>query len=238
MGWVRTDDDFYDHPAWIGASCAEVGAWMLMKAWCNRNLSNGKVPEVVVPRLGIDDDTLAALAQRGRIHRNGSGWEIHDFLDYQPSREEVLAKRGELSVKRSEAGKKGAEARWHSDGKAMANASQDDGPNPNPNPKKEQRASSDAQRVFDAWRESTGKDRAVFDGKRKSIVKARLKEFPVEDLILAVQGWKNSPFHRGENDRQKVYNELELLLRNAAKVEEFRDLARDAPSDPDAWMRQ
>lgn len=81
-------------------------------------------------------------------------------------------------------------------------------------------------RVFDAWRESTGKERTVMDPKRRRLIQSRLKEFPVEDLVDAVRGWRHSPFHCGQNDHAKTYNDLGLLLRDAAHVEQFRDLER------------
>jgi hypothetical protein len=50
--------------------------------------------------------------------------------------------------------------------------------------------------------------------------------YPLADLLDAVCGWKRSPHHRGENDRGKPYNDLELLLRDSKHIEEFRDLER------------
>ena len=73
---------------------------------------------------------------------------------------------------------------------------------------------------------STGRTRSVLDPKRVKVIEARLHDFPEADLIDAVQGWDKSPHHRGDNDRHTVYNDLALLLRDAAKVELFRDLQR------------
>ncbi len=101
-------------------------------------------------------------------------------------------------------------------------------PNRNKNRKNTTTMSDDIARVFAAWQESTGRKRALLDEKRKRIIGARLKQFPADDLISAVDGWRHSAFHRGENDRHTVYNDLELLLRDAKHVEQFRD-ARDGP---------
>lgn len=78
------------------------------------------------------------------------GYFIPDYLEYNPTRADVVARREDLSRKRSEAGRKGAFARWHTDsnahgktavshevanGKPMANAWQPDGlPSPTPTP--------------------------------------------------------------------------------------------------------
>jgi hypothetical protein len=84
------------------------------------------------------------------------------------------------------------------------------------------------QRVFDAWIEATGKTGAtVFSDKRRRVIRNALRDYPVEDLLDAVCGWRNSSHHRGENTTGTVYNDLELLLRDAAHIERFRDLNRN-----------
>lgn len=96
------------------------------------------------------------------------------------------------------------------------------------------------RRVFERWRESTGRDVRLTDGRRKKI-EARLAEgYSEVELLDAVVGWKRSPFHRGENAERKVWNELDLLLRNGEKLEFFRDLERHAytqpvAAEPEAW---
>lgn len=81
--------------------------------------------------------------------------------------------------------------------------------------------------VFDAWLASTKRTgRTVLDSKRRSLITAALKTHPLEDVIDAVRGWENSPYHRGENPERKKWNDLGLLLRDAERIERFRDLAR------------
>jgi len=83
--------------------------------------------------------------------------------------------------------------------------------------------------VFDAWREATGKHRAKLDDKRLRRIKGALRSYSLTDVLDAVRGWQHSPHHRGENDQGTVYNELDLLLRDAAHIEQFRDLWRHGP---------
>lgn len=89
---------------------------------------------------------------------------------------------------------------------------------------------TEADRVFDAWVEATGKNpnQVKFTAERRRLINARLKDWPLVDLIDAVRGWRHSPHHRGENEQQRTYNDLSLLLRNADKIEGFRDLERKA----------
>lgn len=83
------------------------------------------------------------------------------------------------------------------------------------------------ERVFSAWLSSTKKTaRTVLDSKRRSLITAALKTHPLDDVLDAVRGWENSPHHRGDNAERKVWNDLGLLLRDASRIEQFRDLAR------------
>lgn len=96
--------------------------------------------------------------------------------------------------------------------------------------------------VFEAWKRATGKNgRTFLDAKRKRAIREALRVYPLEDVIDAVRGWDKSPFHAGQNDQRKVYNELHLLLRDNAQIEMFRDLERgqrQAPMAADPVMAQ
>lgn len=83
--------------------------------------------------------------------------------------------------------------------------------------------------VFTAWQEATGHRRARLDPKRRRIIQAALRAYPVDDVVDAVRGWRNSGFHTGQNDGRRVYNDLSLLLRDAEHIERFRDLERHGP---------
>lgn len=78
--------------------------------------------------------------------------------------------------------------------------------------------------VFAEWVLATGRARSVLVPKRRDLIARQLKHYPVEDLVAAVRGWRHSPHHCGANDRGETYNDLELLLRDAAHIERFRDL--------------
>lgn len=91
---------------------------------------------------------------------------------------------------------------------------------------------NDVQAVWDAWAEATKRTRSKLDEKRRKLIVARLREFPVADLVAAVRGWKHDPWP----DRARQ-NGIEILLRDPAHVEKFRDLevgarpAVEAPRD-------
>lgn len=83
--------------------------------------------------------------------------------------------------------------------------------------------------VFDAWVEATGRDKSrtkFTDDRRRHILKA-LKTYELDELIDAVRGVTRSSFHMGRNDNHRRYDELDLILRDGSRIEQFRDLWRN-----------
>ena len=86
---------------------------------------------------------------------------------------------------------------------------------------------SQAREIWDEYVESLkrfdpSKRKPVFtDARMRKIIDMLHRGYSVEDLKLAVTGWEYSDFHRGDNDGGKVYNTLELLLRNDEKIDQF-----------------
>lgn len=87
---------------------------------------------------------------------------------------------------------------------------------------------SEVQQVFAAWLEASGKtSRTLLDAKRKRVIVKALSSYPLDEVLAAVRGWRNSTFHNGTEG--KVHNDLGLLLRDAEHIERFRDLERAGP---------
>lgn len=105
--------------------------------------------------------------------------------------------------------------------------------NPNPIPKKTSEqdpdktqkhlsASADVIEVFDHWRTRMNHDRAMLDQKRTKLIKMALETgYTKADLIEAIDGCAKSPFHMGQNQDRKVYDGLDLILRDASKIDGF-----------------
>lgn len=77
-----------------------------------------------------------------------------------------------------------------------------------------------AHEVFDHWRIVFSHSKAVLDDKRRRLIDARLKQFTVADLKAAIDGYKLSPFHQGQNTDGKIFDSVELIMRDAHHVEE------------------
>ncbi|MFC4006563.1 hypothetical protein ACFOY2_04980 [Nonomuraea purpurea] len=110
------DDAFDDHEKVLALldldeGIAAIGLWTLCFTWAHRNTrKKGKTPGLLpstLPRRFVGargKDLARLLVDAGMWDVVSDGWMIHDFVDYLPDKE--------VSAARSEAGKKGAAARW------------------------------------------------------------------------------------------------------------------------------
>lgn len=83
--------------------------------------------------------------------------------------------------------------------------------------------------LFDYWRLKMTSPRSKLDEPRRKVIIKALKHYEVEDLKLAIQGCANSPFHMGVNEQKTKYNGLDLILRNAEKIDGFIEKAKNPP---------
>lgn len=131
MAWARLNDGIFDHPKCIDAGEDATNLFVRSIVWCSKQLTDGRIPKAALRVLTQrrDADALAAkLLEVGLWEDRDGAWWVHDFLDYNPSRESVEGRRADVSAKRSAAGKAGNAKRWGSqdDRKAIANGSQTD----------------------------------------------------------------------------------------------------------------
>src|SRR5437879_2331970 len=108
MVWARIEDQFADHPKVVAAG--PLAAWLYVcgLTYSNRFLTDGFIPDGQVRKLAdvpSPRKLATTLVRVGLWEPAEGGFRIHDFFDYNPSAEEVLAKRGDLSEKRAEAGR-------------------------------------------------------------------------------------------------------------------------------------
>lgn len=142
MTWYRCDDQLGDHPKVMSLDAKllpAMGLWLMCGVYCAKHLTDGKVPRKVVAMYG-GEKLVKDLERAGLFEPIPTGWLMHDFLSYNPSREQVAKERAE----RIAAGKAGAKARWMADAIAPAiapamngagqDARQTDAPYPYPYP--------------------------------------------------------------------------------------------------------
>jgi hypothetical protein len=117
MPWVRLDDRFTEDPKVV--EVGPLASWLYVSsiAYAARNLTDGFIPKAMVPRLadfteietlwpqlsshGVSNDGLTELTESlvSRLlcaelwQKTDGGFQIHNYLEYQPSREQVLKER-------------------------------------------------------------------------------------------------------------------------------------------------
>lgn len=102
MTWTKLDDAFWSNPKVMEAGNEVAGAYTRMLSYCGQQLTEGKIPEGIA-RMIAKPALLQRMAEHGFIEQNGSGWVIPDYLEFNPSAEQIRERRR----KRAEAGRLG-----------------------------------------------------------------------------------------------------------------------------------
>jgi len=86
----------------------------------------------------------------------------------------------------------------------------------------EPKITEQVKEVFTYWQNTLGHPTAKLTDERKRKIEARLREkYTVEQIKQAIDGCAASPFHRGENDKGQVFDDVELICRTGSKLEGF-----------------
>lgn len=147
MTWTKLDDGYTEHPKIVAAG--PLAAWLHTCAlvYCGRNLTDGFIHKNQVARLvdweGIYEGTNSVTARQlsktlldcGLWEPVPRGYQIHDYLSYNPSKEQVLAER-EATRKRVELwrNRQRGNIESNADGNAVSTPSPVPVPVPDPNP--------------------------------------------------------------------------------------------------------
>jgi hypothetical protein len=105
---LDVDDLYPEHPKLVGlGTWCEVAGWLNLAAlaWCKRYLTDGVLPRAIVWRLAafrgmaidgvpVTPEAVAAKLVEARLWKErGPDYLIHDFLEYQESKDAILARR-------------------------------------------------------------------------------------------------------------------------------------------------
>lgn len=114
MAWVYLDDQFTEHPKIDTLSDGAFRIHVAAICYANRHLTDGYLEAARIQRLvpKYQKRFVTELVNAGLWEPAGGGYQIHDYLDWNKSREEVETAQAKLSKVRAEAGRKGARARW------------------------------------------------------------------------------------------------------------------------------
>ncbi len=73
--------------------------------------------------------------------------------------------------------------------------------------------------VFEHWKLTHNHPRSVLDVKRKKLIKSALNNYSVADLCQSITGYLKSPHHMGMNEANTIYDDIELMLRDAKHID-------------------
>lgn len=124
MSWVKLDDHWMDHPKIIKAGRDARDVWLASITWCAIQLTDGELPAEILPTLCVMAGVPVANCQTFAKtlldvclwDAKGDGYSVHDYLDYNPSKEQTLANR----IARSEAGRVGGYKKAENSGKTAS----------------------------------------------------------------------------------------------------------------------
>jgi hypothetical protein len=138
MTWVKLDDQFSQHPKIVAAGPTAGWLYVCALTYSARYLTDGFIPERQAMLLADISDPYSEIERLlavGLFERTDGGYRIHDYLDYNPPREQVLAERAAAKQRMGNVRQKFS----RSSGEQSANKTRTSGspypvPDPNPNP--------------------------------------------------------------------------------------------------------
>lgn len=112
MTWVRVDDQFPDHPKLLRLGkqrLPAMGLWVTGLCYSARFLTDGFIPSAALP---YGSKRIAQLlVDVGLWGTADGGYQIHDYQDYQPTRQQVL----ETRARNAASGRRGGQAKGKQD---------------------------------------------------------------------------------------------------------------------------
>ena len=109
MAWARIDDNFFNHPKVRKAGKDAIIFHMAALCYSNAFTTDGFIADVMLELIATQAFQRKANGLADRLVECGlwdsieGGYLIHDFLDYNYSRQQI----DEIKSKRSDAGKQG-----------------------------------------------------------------------------------------------------------------------------------
>lgn len=97
MSWVRLDDSMPTNPKVLAAPVGARYLYVVGLCYCARELTDGVIPSAALPIIlataGAAKRAPADLVAAGLWVEEGTNFVVPDYLEFNPSREQVLADR-------------------------------------------------------------------------------------------------------------------------------------------------
>ena len=103
MAWFKVDDKLHSHPKVLGVSLRAMGLWVKAGSWCADQLTDGHIPRAALALLNATTTDARALVTAGLWLETDGGWRFRDWVDYQPTKDQVEKRRAEDAQRKAEA---------------------------------------------------------------------------------------------------------------------------------------
>ena len=99
MAWSKLDDRYHDNPKMVAAGLTATGLHARAITYSARHETNGHIPvawvdsQIAELRPVERRRVMAVLEELELFERCNGGYVVHDYLDFNPSRAELEARR-------------------------------------------------------------------------------------------------------------------------------------------------
>lgn len=120
MPWVRLDDHAHRHPKQLQAGPMACWLWVCGLSYCSEHLTDGNIPSAAlvtfnIPRPEREAERLVAV---GLWEVTETGYRVHDYHEYQPSKGQVTTRRRRTHERVTDWRKRHGYAHGNADGNA------------------------------------------------------------------------------------------------------------------------
>ncbi len=104
MTWFKLDDQFDDHPKFVGLPDSALAVWVRGLAYCSRHGTDGYISWQVAGKLvagGRRTRVIQYLLDRAIWEPVEGGYQVHDYTDHQRSKAEIERIRAEARERKA-----------------------------------------------------------------------------------------------------------------------------------------
>ena len=173
---------------------------------------------------------LASLIAAGLIERTDQGLRIASWHKHQPGTTSAERMRESRARRRVTSDERVTSPKRHSDvleaevEEEVDGEVEEESPLPPAGP-------GVVRAVFEAWTALFDHPKAKFDRKRRACIERALRDYTVEELGQALDGYTRSPHHMGQTNGTR-YDSITLLLRDPEHIERGLAFHRNPPLIP------
>jgi hypothetical protein len=116
MSWIKLDDQIFTHPKVVELSKDAKLLYLAGLCYCGAQLTDGMITKgatrVLLATIEANCEAIASLVDSGLWEANENGsFQVHDYLEHQSSRDEVMAVKGARAKAGQAGGVKSGETR-------------------------------------------------------------------------------------------------------------------------------